>query len=267
MAGSSYAILARVLLLLLKLFVVPALVLTVTLGARRWGPRVGGFLASFPILAGPTLFFFAIEQGPAFVREAARATLMALVAVSISGLVYAWASLRTPWWISLAASWASFVIATLALNSVRWPLPIALVVAVASFFVVRALLPAARGAQVAAARSAWDLPLRTLASMIAVLTLTGLAEWLGPRVSGAFTAFPTALGILLVFTHGQQGAPSAIRFLHGFLPGMWGFAIFVFVLAISIVPLGLWIAFALAIASLAPSQAVVLLWINRGRVH
>jgi hypothetical protein len=254
-------------LLILKLFVVPALVLTVTLGARRWGPRVGGFLASFPILAGPTLFFFAIEQGPLFVREAARATLMALVAVSMSGLVYAWASLVTPWWISLPASWMSFTVTTLALNSVRWPLPIALVAAVTGFFVVRALLPGARGAPVTHERSSWDLPLRTLASMIAVLTLTGLADWLGPRVSGAFTAFPTALGILLVFTHAQQGAPSVIRFLHGFLPGMWGFAVFVFVLALAIVPLGTWIAFALALASLVPSQAIVLLWMNRRRVH
>jgi hypothetical protein len=254
-------------LLLLKVVVVPALVLTVTLGGRRWGPRVGGFLASFPILAGPTLLFFAIEQGPAFVREAARAVLMALVAVSISGLVYAWASLRAPWWVSLAASWTTFTAATLTLNSVRWPLTVALVVSVGSFFLTRALLPAARGAPVDANRSRWDLPLRTVASMAAVLTLTGLAEWLGPRVSGAFTAFPTALGILLAFTHVQQGPASAIRFLHGFLPGMLAFALFVFVLALSIVPLGLGIAFALAVVSLIPSQAIVLLWINRRRVH
>ena len=48
---------------------------------------------------------------------------------------------------------------------------------------------------------------------------------------------------------------------------MRGFAIFVFVLAVSIVPLGTWIGFALAIASLIPSQAIVLLWMNRRRVH
>ena len=47
-------------LLLLKLVLVPALVVSVTLGGRRWGPRVAGFLASFPIVAGPTLTFFAI---------------------------------------------------------------------------------------------------------------------------------------------------------------------------------------------------------------
>ena len=125
-------------LLVLKVLLVPALVVSVTLGARRWGPRVGGFLTSFPIVAGPTLFFFALEQGNAFVREAARATLLALVAVAVSGLVYAWASLRTPWWASLPASWSSFVVTTLTLNSFAWPLPIALVAAVGGFFVVRA---------------------------------------------------------------------------------------------------------------------------------
>ncbi|MGH6692971.1 MAG: hypothetical protein ACREF4_20070 [Gammaproteobacteria bacterium] len=253
----------RRVLLVLKVFLVPALVVSVTLGARRWGPRVGGFLTSFPIVAGPTLFFFALEQGHPFVREAARATLLALVAVSVSGLVYAWASLRAPWWTSLLASWASFVVTTLALNSHAWPLPLALVGAVGSFFLVRALLPAVRGAPVVAPRSAWDLPLRTLVAITAVLTLTGLAEWLGPRVSGAFTAFPSALGILLVFTHVQQGSASVIRFLHGFLPGMWSFALFVFVLAVAIVPLGTWIAFALAIASLGPPQAVVLWHMTR----
>lgn len=250
-------------LLVLKVLLVPALVVSVTLGARRWGPRVGGFLTSFPIVAGPTLFFFALEQGNAFVREAARATLLALVAVAVSGLVYAWASLRTPWWASLPASWSSFVVTTLTLNSLAWPLPIALIAAVGGFFVVRALLPTARGAPVVTERSAWDLPLRTLMSATAVLTLTGLAAWLGARVSGAFTAFPSALGILLVFTHVQQGPTSVIRFLHGFLPGMWSFALFCFVLALAIVPCGTWLAFALAIASLIPSQAAVLWWISR----
>ena len=250
-------------LLILKLLVVPALVLSVTLGARRWGPRVGGFLTSFPIVAGPTMFFFALEQGHAFVRDAARATLMALVAVAVSSLVYSWAALRAPWWASLAASWASFVVTTLVLNSRRWPAVAAFLVALASFFVVRALLPSGRKVAMPAARSGWDLPLRTLVSVAAVMTLTTLADWLGPRVSGAFTAFPSALGILLVFTHVQQGAGSVIRFLHGFLPGMWGFALFCFVIAISIVPFGTWIAFGLAIVLLIPPQALVLWLVTR----
>lgn len=251
-------------LLVLKVTLVPALVVFVTLGGRRWGARVGGLLASFPIVAGPTLFFFAVEQGTAFAGEAARATLVSLVGVAVSGLVYAWASLRTPWWASVVASWTSFVIATLTLNGLPWSLPFALVAAVGSFFFVEALLPTPPGAPSVRERSAWDLPLRVLASVTVVLTLTSLAEWLGPTRSGAFTAFPSALGILLVFTHAQQGSPSVIRFLHGFLPGMWSFALFCFVLAFIIVPLGKWLAFALAVASLIPPQAAVLWWMSRG---
>jgi hypothetical protein len=250
-------------LLVLKVVLVPALVVFVTLGGRRWGPRVGGFLTSFPIVAGPTLFLLAIEQGGAFAREAARATLVALVGVAMSGLVYAWASLRLPWWASLAASWAAFVIVTLALTALRWSSSLALVAAVGSFFLVRALLPTSRGAPLAGERSPWDLPLRILTSVTVVLVLTSLAPWLGPTRSGAFTAFPAALAVLLVFTHAQQGAPSVIRFLHGFLPGMWSFAVFCFVVALAVVPLGKWIAFALAIAALVPPQAAVLWWVSR----
>jgi len=250
-------------LLLLKVVLVPALVVIVTLGGRRWGPRVGGFLTSFPIVAGPTLFFFATEQGTAFARDAARATLVALVGVAASGLVYAWASLRLRWWASLVASWASFVLMTLGLNALGWSLPVALIVAIASFFVVRVLLPSPRGERIVGERSAWDLPLRIATSVTVVLVLTSVADRLGPTRSGAFTAFPAALAILLVFTHVQQGAPSVIRFMHGFMPGMWSFALFCFVVALSIVPLGKWLAFALAIASLLPPQAAVLWWVSR----
>ena len=252
-------------LLLLKLVLVPSLIVFVTLGGRRWGPRIGGVLTSFPIVAGPTLFFFAIEQGNAFVKEAARATLVSLVAVALSGLVYAWASLGTSWWTSVAASWTSFVVATLTLNSLRWSLTLALVVSVSGFFLVRALLPTTRDVPRARERSAWDLPLRVLASVTVLIVNTGLAEWLGPTRSGAFTPFPAALAILLVFTHVHEGPPSVIRFMHGFLPGMWSFAVFCFVVSLTIVPLGKWLAFSLAVVSLIPPQAALLWWMTHRR--
>jgi hypothetical protein len=151
----------------------------------------------------------------------------------------------------------------LSLNAVRWPLPLAFVAAVAGFFLMRALLPAARSAAAARRRSPWDLPVRILSSVTVVLALTSLAEWLGPTRSGAFTAFPSALGILLAFTHAQQGAPSGIRFLHGFVPGMWSFALFCFVVALAIVPLGTWPAFTLALLALIPPQAAVLWRLRR----
>ena len=55
-------------MLLLKLLLVPGLVAAVTLAVRRWGPAVGGWLAGLPVVAGPVLVFYAIEQGDAFLR-------------------------------------------------------------------------------------------------------------------------------------------------------------------------------------------------------
>ena len=48
-------------LLALKLVLVPGLVAGVTLGARRWGPRIGGWLTAMALVAGPTLFFLAMD--------------------------------------------------------------------------------------------------------------------------------------------------------------------------------------------------------------
>ena len=247
-------------LLLLKIIVVPTLIISVTLAGRRWGPRVGGVLASFPLVAGPVLFFLATEQGEVFAAEAARATLVSLIAVAASGLVYAWACLRAPWWASLAASWGSFVLLILALHGIPWTPMAAFGATLASFILARALLPDTGEGVAPATRSAWDLPLRVISAVALVLTTTGLAPSLGPTLSGAITPFPVALAILMAFTHVQQGPHTTIRFLRGFFPGMWSFAVFCLVTTLGLDALGKWVGFALALASLIPIQMAVLWW-------
>ncbi len=250
-------------ILALKLTLVPALIALVTVAGRRWGPRVGGLLASLPLVAGPVLLFLAIEQGTAFAAEAARGTLVALVAVAGSAVAYAWAAQRTPWWFSLPASWTSFLLMTLSIQPLRLRLVPALVAAVASFVAGRAMLPSARPACRVPAPAAWDLPLRMVAAMSLILLVTGLAESLGPSLTGALTPFPIALTILLAFTHAQQGTAPMVRFLHGFMPGMWSFAVFCFVASAALVALGPAAGFTLALAAQIVVQSALLWRIRR----
>ena len=81
-------------ILALKLFLVPSLIYAVTLAGRRWGPAVAGWLSAFPIVAGPILLAISLEQGAAFAAAAAEGTLMAVLAIIVFSLTYAWASGR-----------------------------------------------------------------------------------------------------------------------------------------------------------------------------
>jgi hypothetical protein len=191
-----------------------------------------------PLVAGPTLFFIAVEQGDAFAAHAAGATLVALIGVAAFALAYAQLCGRTRWPASLLAAWGAFVLTTLVLNAVDWPAPAALGAVILSTVGAQWLLPAEGHGPAFAPSPVWDLPLRMVAAVILVLTVTHLAAELGPRLSGALTPFPVALSIMIVFTHSQQGAATAIRFLRAFLPAMWSFALFCFVLAVGTVPLG-----------------------------
>ena len=246
-------------LFVLKLVLVPAIIALVSLGGRRWGPRIGGWLNAVPMVAGPVLLLLAVEQGTRFAALAAVATIAGLVGVAAFAVAYGWAALHVPWWGALPAGWGAFAIVTALLHGISWrPVP-AVIAALASFGLARLALPRPRGAYRRTAPPAWDLPLRMLAAVGLVITVTGLANILGPRLSGALTPLPVATAILLGFTHAQQGGNGAIAFLRAFLPAMWSFVLFCFVLALALVPLGWPLAFVIALGVQGAAQGLVLL--------
>lgn len=243
--------------LLFKLVLVPGLIALVTLAGRRFGPRLGGWLNALPLVAGPVLFFLALEQGDRFVAQAALSTLAGLAAVAAYAVVYSWIAVARPWWVCVVVGWIAFAGLTVALQAVSWTAGAALALALAAFGAAPLALPAFPDAPPPASAPGWDLPLRMAAAVALVLLVTGLADWLGPRWSGAITPFPIATTILLAFTHAQQGAPAAVGFLRAFLPAMWSFALFCAVLAWGVVGLGRDAAFLLALAVSLAVQGLV----------
>ena len=248
--------------LLFKLVLVPGLIALVTMASRRFGPRIGGWLNALPLIAGPVLFFLALEQGDLFVARAAEATLAGLTAVAAFAVMYAWVAVARPWWVCVLVGWCAFALLTVAVQAVHWSALAGLALALGAFGLAPFLLPPFPDAPIPGAAPAWDLPLRMAAAVVLVLLVTGLAAWLGPRLSGAITPFPIATTILLAFTHAQQGAPAAVGFLRAFLPAMWSFALFCFVLAVGAVGLGRDLGFLLALAVQVAVQAMVWLGLD-----
>ena len=245
-------------LLFLRLTLVPLFIALVTLAARRWGPRAAAFVTALPAVAGPTLGFYVVQQGSLFAARAAEGTLIGLVGVAAFCAAYGHLSTRWRWPICVLAGWLSFgAIAMLTLRTAVGA-GIGLVVAVAALMLVRYLLPVPGPVGAPRTPPTWDLPLRMCSAVALVFTLTAAADRLGPVLSGLLTPFPVATAIIAGFTHAQQGTGAVLRFLRGYMPGLCSFALFCFVLAVT---LPIWSApasFAAALALQLVAQGVML---------
>lgn len=246
-------------LLGVKLLLAPGFVVGASLVARRFGPRVGGLIAGLPVVAGPILLAYALAHGRSFAAGAAAGTLLGLVSLIIFVVVYARLAGRFSWGASMLAGWLAFALATLVFSAVSIPAGAALGLAGAAMLLGLASLPRP-GPELLThpAPPAWDLPVRAGCALALVLTLTAVAGWLGPQLSGLLAPFPIIATVLATFTHAQRGTDELLRLLRGLLSGFCAFALFCFVLAISLRHMGTASAFALATAVALLTQGVVL---------
>ena len=247
-------------MLLLKLLLVPGLVAAVTLAVRRWGPAVGGWLAGLPIVAGPVLVFYALEQGDAFAARAAHATLAGLIATVAFAGVYGYCATRMPWYRCMALGWLAFAGVLVVLYAADPGLVSSLIVLVAATVLGRRTLRRVRfppDRSGGGGDPSGDLIIRLVATAALVLVLTGLAARLGSTWSGLLNAFPVLTTIVAVFSHAQHGAAAAVAFLNGYLQAIVGFGLFCVVMARALESLGLAWALAAALAAQFAWHAVL----------
>ena len=249
----------RVTQLLVKLLLAPSFVVGASLAARRFGPRVGGLVAGLPVVAGPIVLSYALAHGRGFAAGAAGGTLLGLVSLSCFVTVYGRLSRSLAWGACMVSGWLAFAVATALFSAFAIPAGVALVLAALAIAAGLAWLPHPRAPQSApTVPPSWDLPLRAGCALALVLTLTAIASWLGPQLSGLLAPFPIIATVLSTFTHAQRGSDEAVRLLRGMLTGYGAFALFFFTLAVSLRSLGTGPAFALATAIALGTQGLVL---------
>ena len=226
-------------LLALKLLLVPALLAAISVAGRRWGPGVAGWLAGFPSLTGPILFFLALERGADFTVPAAVFALSAVSAALVFGIAYAWACLRLRWpgaWLCAALAWLAAVAVL-----VRVPPTLAgsLAISLALLVLAPRLFPKPRGKWGASAVPPHELALRMAAGAGMVLTVTAVAESVGPAWTGLLAVFPVFSSVLAVFSHRANGPGFVVAMLRAMTGGFYAF-----------------LAFCVAVALLLPSEGV-----------
>lgn len=236
--------------LALKLFLAPLLVVSSSLAGRRWGPRMAGILVVLPIVAGPILLILYLEHGSEFAASAASAATLAVVPLAPFALIFAYLSRRRGWLLTLLTSWAVVLLADLALAQVRLPAVLALLLALVALHLAGTVL---RRLDQTTPRSVatppWDLPARAVATALLVILVTGLATTLGPGLTGSLAPFPIALSVVCAFTTAQLGHAGVLALLRGVVPGLDGFALFCFLIAVLINRVGGVASFGIATAA------------------
>ena len=202
--------------------------------ARRRGPGIGGLVASLPLTSAPVMLALALEQGPSFAAKASNATLLALLSLVASALAYAWSARHVVWPLSGLAACAAYLAVTWFLQFVSASLSVTFLVAVALLTVGAHAMPTDTSPRRVLPLPPWDLPLRMILAAVVVVALTATAARLGARLSGLLTPFPIVATSLAVFVHRFDGPAAAGQFLRSMLTGLRGFAIFFFVIGVSI---------------------------------
>ena len=200
-------------ILILKLTLGPLLVAAATLAARKWGPRVGGFVAGLPLSTGPIYLFLLIDQGAEFAESAATGVLLGLVGLASFGITYACTAQRIGWLGALFFATSAFFLTSLCVTQVQMkPLWAGFVGFVALLIAACVISPTGR-VEVKRPVPWWDLVLRMCITVALTLTITGIAARLGPQFSGALGASPIIATVVVGFTHQQLGALAAITML------------------------------------------------------
>nr|MBP8311044.1 hypothetical protein [Burkholderiaceae bacterium] len=228
---------------------VPIFLMLVTMAGRRWGPGVAGWLAGLPVVAGPILYFIALENGAAFASAAAASSTAAVFASVTFSVVYAHVSQRRDWPVALVLAVLAWICAAALLNRLPADPLACLGVALAALLIAPRLFPAPVPLAAAIRSGSGELALRMAAGAMMTLFVTYLAGTLGSSWSGLLAVFPTLGSVLAVFSHRTQGAGYAATLLRAMATGLYSFAAFGVALSLALGAFDVPSSFALAVAS------------------
>lgn len=193
-------------ILLIKLVISVALVLTLSAVAEHVSPRAAGLLAGYPAGAAITLFFFGMDISPEFASESAVYTMMGLVATQAFVFCYFKATLYFKKYTiatsSILAIIGYFMVIWL-LHYIRLNKFLAALIPIASIFVFVYLFRQIKNATIRdrVKLTPRVLFLRAFLAGFMILIIIGTAKSVGSRWAGLFSAFPSTLFPLILIVH------------------------------------------------------------------
>jgi hypothetical protein len=251
-------------LIALKLILAPIIIGSASLAGRKWGPAVSGWIVGMPLTSGPVIFFVALGNGKMFAANAALGVLSGGLSLVAYALVYSWLAVKFRWQVSIAGSLLVFSLSTTLLQNFTFPLLPVFLLVCAALVVGLWLMPKEKVEKKDDEKpGTWDIPVRIFIGTSFILLLTGIAPYIGSRLTGLLTTIPLYVTILAIFAHRSQGPAAAAHVLRGLLYGMFAFTGFFITLSLLLERSSLANAFGSAILSALAIQGISLFVLRR----
>jgi hypothetical protein len=240
---------AFILMLVLRMAVAAAFVVSASFIAERSGPVIGALVATLPISAGPSYVFLALDHDSAFIAQGALASLPVNAATIFLSLTYAWLAQRHGLLVSFGAAFAVWLALATLIRMTQWSLPGGLIVNAVAFAIAVPLLERFRHvARMPLINPRWyDIPFRATLVALLVATVVTLSGWVGPTISGIMALFPIVFTSLMLILHPRIGGPATAAVIANGAWGLMGFGLAVAVLHVGALRLGSAIGLTLAL--------------------
>lgn len=236
-------------LLLMKMAVAAAIVVSCSLLAERSGPLLAAMIATLPISAGPVYVFLALDHDAAFISAGALGSMNSNLANAGLSLVYVLLAQRFGTVISLGAGLATWFLLVSGLQALAVPFALMLLVTLVVFLILHRIVRpylAARPA-ITPRRPWYAIPLRAAAVAILAGTVTTISTRVGPAWSGVLATFPIVLSSLIAILQPRIGGPASAAVIANGALGLLGFGFALALVHVTAVPLGSWTALGLGL--------------------
>jgi hypothetical protein len=241
---------AFIAILILRMAITAAFVISASVITERSGPVIGALVATLPISAGPSYVFLAMDHDAAFIAQGALASLPINAATMFLGLTYIFLAQRNNVVVSLGAAVIVWFTLAYLILLIDWTLLGGIAVNVATFAICLPLMQRFRHAKMPLITRRWyDIPLRAVLVATLVGAVVTLSATIGPTASGMLALYPIVFTSLMLILHPRiGGAPTAAVIANGGW-GLMGFGIAVALMQVTAVRFGSVIALSGALAT------------------
>ena len=239
-----------IILLVLRMAIAAAFVVSASFITERTGPVIGGLVATLPISAGPSYVFLALDHDAAFIAQGALSSLPVNAATIVLGLTYVVLAQRNNLLVSAGSAVAVWIVLASIIRLFDWTLTAGLAVNLVAFGICIPLLARYRHVKMPLVTRRWyDIPFRAslVATLVAIVVST--SGWVGPRVSGVIALYPIVFTSMMVILHPRIGGPPTAAVLANSAWGLLGFGLAIAVLHVAVTQFGSAIGLSCALAT------------------